>query len=93
MTIVSDMGNWMAIITYNNNCLTAPEFQSDNVTINEDEGAAVLTVTILNEIENDFVLDYRTEEVPGGAEGILSLTFTILYNNAFSLQRTKILRE
>ena len=43
--------------------------ESDNVVINEDEGFAVVTVRLLNEIENDFVLDYSTREVPDGADG------------------------
>ena len=37
--------------------------------INEDGGTAVVNVRLVNEIENDFVLDYSTGEVPGGAEG------------------------
>ena len=39
--------------------------------INEDDGSATVTVTLKNEIENDFVLDYSTGEVPDGADGEL----------------------
>ena len=37
--------------------------------INEAAGSARVTVRLLNEIENDFVLSYRTAEVDGGANG------------------------
>ena len=37
--------------------------------INEDGGSAVVTVELINEIENPFTLDYSTGEVPDGADG------------------------
>ncbi|CAI8024988.1 FRAS1-related extracellular matrix protein 2, partial [Geodia barretti] len=45
-----------------------PLIESGDVTINEDGGIAVVNVRLLNEIENDFVLDYSTGEVPDGAD-------------------------
>ena len=48
---------------------TVPLIESGSVVINEDGGTAVVNVRLVNEIENDFVLDYSTGEVPGGAEG------------------------
>ena len=50
---------------------TVPLIESGDVTINEDGGIAVVNVRLLNEIENDFVLDYSTGEVPDGANGTL----------------------
>ena len=50
---------------------TVPLIESGDVTINEDGGTAVVNVRLLNEIENDFVLDYSTGEVPNGANGTL----------------------
>ena len=37
--------------------------------VDEDDGVAVVNVRLLNEIENEFLLNYRTEEIPGHAEG------------------------
>ena len=48
---------------------TVPLIESGDVIINEDGGVAVVNVRLLNEIENDFILDYRTGEVPDGADG------------------------
>ena len=50
---------------------TVPLIESGDVIINEDGGIAVVNVRLLNEIENDFVLDYSTGEVPDGANGTL----------------------
>ena len=50
---------------------TVPLIESGDVTISEDGGTAVVNVRLLNEIENDFVLDYSTGEVPDGANGTL----------------------
>ena len=48
---------------------TVPRIESDNIVINEAAGSATVTVRLLNEIENDFVLSYRTAEFDGGANG------------------------
>ena len=48
---------------------TVPMIESDNIVINEGAGSATVTVRLLNEIENDFVLSYSTAEVDGGANG------------------------
>ena len=48
---------------------TVPLIESNSITRNEDDGIAVLIVRLLNEIENNFTLDYSTAEVQGGAEG------------------------
>ncbi|CAI8024993.1 Extracellular matrix protein FRAS1, partial [Geodia barretti] len=44
-----------------------PLIESGDVIINEDGGIAVVNVRLLNEIENNFTLDYSTGEVPDGA--------------------------
>ena len=44
--------------------------------INEDAGSARVTVRLLNEIENNFILSYRTVEVDGGADGKKMCGFT-----------------
>ena len=49
--------------------LLVPVIESGDVTINEDRGTAILMVRLVNEIERNFTLDYRTNQVPGGAEG------------------------
>ena len=64
---------------------TVPLIESGDVTINEDGGIAVVNVRLLNEIENDFVLDYSTGEVPDGADGRYThiqtaLSFTTRFN-------------
>ena len=50
---------------------TVPILESGDVEINEDGGPAVLVVKLLNEIEKNFVLNYTTGEVAGGAEGMV----------------------
>ena len=50
---------------------TVPLIESGDVIINEDGGIAVVNVRLLNEIENNFTLDYSTGEVPDGANGTL----------------------
>ena len=48
---------------------TVPRIESDNIVINEGAGSATVTVRLLNEIENNFTLSYRTAEFDGGAIG------------------------
>ena len=57
------------IYSYNTFLSTVPIIESDNIVINEGAGSAIVTVRLLNEIENDFVLSYSTAEVDGGANG------------------------
>ena len=49
---------------------TVPLITSSDITINEDEGSATVTVQLQNEIEKEFVLNYNTGEVPDGADGM-----------------------
>ena len=42
---------------------------SSSIEINEDGGVATLTVQLLNEIEDNFTLNYTTGVVPNGADG------------------------
>ena len=47
--------------------------ESNDIEINEDGGIATVVVNLLNEIENDFVLEYKTGEVLDGADGMINL--------------------
>ena len=57
------------IYSYNTFLSTVPIIESDNIVINEDAGSATVTVRLLNQIENNFVLSYRTAEFDSGANG------------------------
>ena len=46
-----------------------PMIDSSSIEINEDGGVATLTVQLLNEIEDNFTLNYTTGVVPNGADG------------------------
>ena len=52
---------------------TVPIIESNDIEINEDGGFATIVVNLLNEIENDFVLEYKTGEVSDGADGMINL--------------------
>ena len=52
---------------------TVPIIESNDIEINEDGGIATVVVNLLNEIENDFVLEYKTVEVLDGADGMINL--------------------
>ena len=52
-----------------------------------------MNVRLLNEIENDFELDYNTEEVPDGANGTLIQIVIDLLGRYCVLQRVRILEE
>ena len=64
--------------------LLVPEIESGDITINEDEGTAILMVRLVNEIERNFTLDYRTNQVPGGAEGTWNLFLTRAFFHVLS---------
>ena len=49
-----------------------------NITTNEGEGTAFVTVQLMNEIERNFVVKYATEEVPDEASGMHVFSVTII---------------
>ena len=53
--------------------ITVPMIESQNTVVNEDGGFATIVVNLLNEIENDFTLEYKTGEVLDGADGMINL--------------------